>query len=451
MSTELKRRTFLKVLGGGAAISAMPLFEAFAAPTNGNEEFFVFIHASGGWDLTLSLDPRNDYKGLIDPATTAVLDTLALKKWKNVPVGDGETGFELVRPAGSNITFGPAIGDLGDLYDRLCVINGVSMNTVSHPDGTVFSATGRHLAGGRVPSSSIDTMIAHEFGREQLFPVISARFPSSFVGNKLDRRAMPLVVDTIGAVGKVLTRSNSATVVADRDAVTAMLTQEATDLAKLSQEPQAMQGFALQFESLRKMLASSLKDTFDANKLKLAQPSFNYTGQFQGGNAVNAAFAIEAMKRNIVRCVSFQLGGLDTHNGNYRDQGEIQQELWDVIANMIKVMDATPHPTKTGAKLSDHAHIMVVSEFCRTPQINISNGRDHYPNNSVLVVSPRFKRNFVYGKSDPEQLLPANAKVFIDGERPIAPPDILATFLGAFDVDPRVYMRDGEVVKELLA
>jgi uncharacterized protein (DUF1501 family) len=199
------------------------------------------------------------------------------------------------------------------------------------------------------------------------------------------------------------------------------------------------------------MLASSLKDTFDANKLKLAQPTFNYTGQFQGNNAINAAFAIEAMKRNIVRCVSFQLGGLDTHNGNYRDQGEIQQELWDVIANMIRVMDATPHPTKTGAKLSDHAHIMVVSEFCRTPQINISNGRDHYPNNSVLVVSPRFRKNFVYGKSDPEQLLPTNAKVFVDGERPIAPPDILATFLGAFDVDPRVYMRDGEVVKELLA
>ncbi len=77
-------------------------------------------------------------------------------------------------------------------------------------------------------------------------------------------------------------------------------------------------------------------------------------------------------------------------------------------------------------------------------------GRDHHPNNSALVVSPRFKSNFSFGKSDPDQVLPAVAKRFTDGERAIAPPDLLATFLGAFGVDPRKYMRDGEVVRELL-
>jgi uncharacterized protein (DUF1501 family) len=250
----------------------------------------------------------------------------------------------------------------------------------------------------------------------------------------------------------VLSRSNSATTVAERDAVTAMLTQEAQDLAKRSQHPEVYQGFALQFDSLRKMLGSSLKDTFDAAKLRLAQPSFNYTGQFQGGGAVNAAFAIEAFKQNIARCVSFSLGGLDNHNGNYRDHGENQQELFNVIATMIKVLEATPHPTKAGAKLADHTHIMVVSEFCRTPQINISGGRDHYPNNSALVVSPRLKRNKVFGKSDPEQLLPLDVDAgFVTGPRPVAPPDILATFLAAFGIEPRTYMRDGEVIQELLA
>jgi hypothetical protein len=32
----------------------------------------------------------------------------------------------------------------------------------------------------------------------------------------------------------------------------------------------------------------------------------------------------------------------------------------------------------------------------------------------------------------------------------MAPPDVLATFLAAFGIDHRKYMRDGEVVKELL-
>jgi uncharacterized protein (DUF1501 family) len=92
----------------------------------------------------------------------------------------------------------------------------------------------------------------------------------------------------------------------------------------------------------------------------------------------------------------------------------------------------------------------VVSDFCRTPQINLGMGRDHYPNNSALVVSPRFRANLVFGQTDRDQLLPQPVRRFTDGERAIAPPDLLATFLGAFGIDPRKYMRDGEVVRELL-
>jgi uncharacterized protein (DUF1501 family) len=93
---------------------------------------------------------------------------------------------------------------------------------------------------------------------------------------------------------------------------------------------------------------------------------------------------------------------------------------------------------------------MVISDFCRTPGINQSNGRDHYPNNSSLVISPKFKGNTVFGKSDREQLLPAIAGTFADGTRPVAPPDILATFIAAFGVDPRKYLRDGDTIRQVL-
>ena len=114
------------------------------------------------------------------------------------------------------------------------------------------------------------------------------------------------------------------------------------------------------------------------------------------------------------------------------------------------MLDATPHPTRAATKLADHTHILVFSDFCRTPQINLSGGRDHYPNNSALVISPRFRGGIAFGKTDVEQLLPADAKTFGDGARPIAPPDVLATFLHAFGIEPRSYLRDGEVVPELL-
>lgn len=452
----MKRRTFLKVLGGaaGATFASAPLFRALADPPGGQNEFFIFIHAAGGWDVTLWSDPRNERQGLCEPASSDNTDFSMIRRYVEAPLDADSKTFQLVRPAGSNITFGPTIGDLGDHYDRLCIVNGISMNTVSHPDGTAFSATGRHLAGGRVPASSIDTMVGNEFGIAQLFPVVSVGFPSSFVG-ALDRRAMPLRVGGIGAVAKSLTRSNTYDNAYDRDQVTALLSQEAEDLANISYYPDSLHGMSLQFDNLRRMLPATatgmgLQDVFSATRLQTAHPEFNYRARFQAAAATNAAFAIEAMERNIVRAVAFATASLDTHNANYKFHAQNQQEIFDLIAQLLVTLDATPHPTLMGERLSAHTHIMVFSDFCRTPQINLALGRDHYPNNSTLIISPRFRSNFVYGSTDHEQLLPEDAGMFSDGMRPISPPDVLCTFLQAFGVDYRKYLRDGEHVPALL-
>jgi hypothetical protein len=450
----MDRRSFLKCLGAcgaAGAVGSAPLMRALAEPTTGQDEFFILIHAAGGWDVTLSADPRWEQKGLVDPASNKNTDTAVLKKWKDGPDFEaGERSFVPYQPAGSKIVFGPAIGDLGDKFDRITIINGIAVNTVSHPDGTAFAATGRHLAGSRVPASSVDTILASEFGAGQILPAVSLRFPSSFVGRQLDRRAMPLMVDGIGAMGRSLARTNLNLGVDDRAAVTALLSQEARDLANIAHDPTAMNGFALQLAALQKMTNASMTALFDTTKLQAAQPKFDYKAQYTGGFAVNAAFAVEAMKANLVRAVSFSVGSFDTHNANYVDQGQRQQETFDLLARLLEVLDVTPHPTKTGDRLSEHTHVLVVSEFCRTPQINQTMGRDHYPNGSALVISPRFRTNTVFGKSDPEQLLPMASGKFFDGVRAPTPADVLATFVGAFGVDPRKHMRDGEVIQELL-
>jgi Protein of unknown function (DUF1501) len=452
--SSASRRALLKLLGGAAATAALPFWpieSALAAEPASEAEFFIFIHASGGWDVTLWADPRNEKRGIIDPATTDNTDTSHLHKWVDAPHDDDVKSFALVRPQGSNITFGPGIGDLAEMFDRLCIINGLSMNTVSHPDGTAFSATGRHLSGGRVPGASVDTVLASELGPGQTFPLVSVQFPSSYLGDELDRRAVPLRVGQIGSISKSLTRAGQYDTEGDRDAVTALLAKEASQIAASSSYTDVLQGMSVQYDGLRKMLGGKLQDVFAANRLKQDHPELDYKARFAGGGAVNAAFAIEALKRNVVRCVSFAMGGFDTHSSNYRFQAEVQQEFFEMLGVMVKQLDKTPHPTRAGKKLSDHTHILVVSDFCRTPQINMAGGRDHYPNNSALVISPRFKSNFVFGKSDPDQLLPVRAKKFVDGERAIAPPDLIATLVSAFGISPRKHFRDGEVVPELLA
>ncbi len=69
----------------------------------------------------------------------------------------------------------------------------------------------------------------------------------------------------------------------------------------------------MQYEGLRRMLGSNLQEVFTAARLKQDHPEFDYRARFAGTAAVNAAFAAEALKRNVVRCVGFAMaGGFDT-------------------------------------------------------------------------------------------------------------------------------------------
>ena len=438
----MRRRDALRWIGGGmAALAARPLWAAPAA----RDDFFIFIHAAGGWDITLWADPRNERKGLVEPASSDNTDIAALALWKSVAL-DGDTDtFEIL-----DHRFGPGIGPLFDKRDRLTVINGLAMNTVSHPDGTTYSATGRHLAGGRAVAASVDVAIASERGAEQLLPAVAVQFPSAFVGERLDRRAIPLRVASAGTIAKSLTRSDAYLDDGDRAAISAVLADEAAGLAGRSVFPEVYDRIASQHLAQPQLIGGELEKAFAPKALADRYPQFDYKAKNLGAGALAAAFAVEAIRRDVVRCVGFALGGLDTHNQNYKQHAHTLQELFGTIATLVDLLDATPHPHATGTRLSDRTHILVFSDFCRTPQINLAGGRDHYPNNSALVISPRFRGGLTFGKSDFEQLLPVDAKRFSDGARPIAPPDLLATFLHAFGIEPRAYLRDGEVVPELL-
>ena len=247
--TPLLSRRDLLTLAGATALG-WPLSRALAAapPEASSDEYFVFIHAAGGWDVTLWADPRNERRGIMEPASADNTDTAPIRRWEDQTLDAASSGggpgrtFKLVQPPGCKPVFGPSIGNLLDHYDRLCVINGLAMNTVSHPDGTALSVTGRHLQGSRVPQPSINTMLASEFGTSQTLPSVSVQYPSSYVGESLDRRAVPLSVERIGSISRSLSRSALYTTDDDRAAVTELLRSEASELAAQSAYPGCLGG-----------------------------------------------------------------------------------------------------------------------------------------------------------------------------------------------------------------
>lgn len=448
----MNRRTFLKLLGGASAASAvgLPFVRAMADSPPRSDDAFIFIHASGGWDVTLWSDPRNEKRGLVDPATDGVVDVGGVRNWTNKALGDGRSTFEILQRNG--FALGPTMGALTDMFDRITIINGIAMDTVAHVDGTYYSATGRHLAGGRPLQTSTDAILAGELGKDDLLPLVSINYPSTFLSTNLDARATPLRMADVTAVGKSLYRSELYTTTGDREAATALLANEAADLALRSYDPNPSERMRMQYDALGRMLKDpGLLSTFDEQTLvSTLQPAFFVDGagkkinrRFHDRTALNAAFAVEAIKKKIVRCVSFASTGFDMHQSNYADAPLMYQEFFDVLATLIQRLDAEG--------LSSRVHILVVSDFCRTPQINLRGGRDHYPNNSALVISPRIKANRVYGSTDADQILPKPMLPGASGPRPIRPEDVLATMLAAMAIDPRKHLRDGVALTELLA
>ena len=85
------RRRFLKVLAGAGAgaLATMggPVMRALAGAPDNENEFFIFIMAVGGWDVTLWSDPRNEAVGLVNPASTDNTDVAVIPApdlWKPV-------------------------------------------------------------------------------------------------------------------------------------------------------------------------------------------------------------------------------------------------------------------------------------------------------------------------------------------------------------------------------
>jgi uncharacterized protein (DUF1501 family) len=112
------------------------------------------------------------------------------------------------------------------------------------------------------------------------------------------------------------------------------------------------------------------------------------------------------------RMVSVNYGSWD-HHSNLKSSFESQAPQFDMaFSRLIRDLDERG--------LLDTTLVLVSSEFGRTPKINSTNGRDHYPRVfSVAMAGGGVKRGFIYGKSDALGGEP--------DENPVGPEDLART------------------------
>src|ERR1700739_1184755 len=112
----------------------------------------------------------------------------------------------------------------------------------------------------------------------------------------------------------------------------------------------------------------------------------------------NAAGQRMLMARRLVaagvRFVSLTYGGWDMHVSIKASMAGQLPEFDKAFATLVRDLD------RNG--LLDSTLIMVSSEFGRTPKVNGTAGRDHWPKVfSVVLAGGGIKRGSVYGTSDP--------------------------------------------------
>jgi hypothetical protein len=148
-----------------------------------------------------------------------------------------------------------------------------------------------------------------------------------------------------------------------------------------------------------------------------------------------------------VRFVSLTYGGWDMHNA-IRAGIQGQLPAFDqAFAALIRDLD------RTG--MLDSTLVMVSSEFGRTPKINATAGRDHWPKVfSIVLAGGGIKRGSVYGSSDPTASEPQ--------DDPLTVEDMAMTVYHCLGIDatkklmapgnrPIDIVREGAIRKELLA
>jgi len=148
-----------------------------------------------------------------------------------------------------------------------------------------------------------------------------------------------------------------------------------------------------------------------------------------------------------VRFVSLTYGGWDMHNDIKNGMAGQLPAFDQAFATLIRDLE------RNG--LLDSTLVMVSSEFGRTPKINGSAGRDHWPKVfSVVLAGGGVKKGYIYGTSDATATEPE--------DNPLTVEDLAMTVYSLIGIDatkklmssgnrPIDIVREGTIRKDLIA
>ena len=414
---ESTRRDFLQMClgaaGGLAAFSAVgPLARlAHADPVIPRDRHYILVYFGGGWDVLLGLDPR-------DPAkfTNGNLNATRIQPGYDLlrtnPVTSTRFPYSVaqsgpLRRHASGVVFGPHIGDLFQYADKVCVVRGLSMDTLTHDSGRRRFLTGKPPSGVQARGSSATSWLASRLGAEDPIPNLSVRVESFNV--ELPDYSSAVMVDSVPDLVTAL-RPGQPQLGADLDRqLDAFLNASAScPGARRSATWRTAESSRVR---ARNLTAAGYDTRFDflANTPEMVKLRGQYGITFDlTAPEAQAAMAGRAIMTGVSRVAAYvaNVESLDTHYQTWAtNQGAVQERGFNTVARLIEDLQATEYKG-TGSSWLDHTTIIGFSEFSRTALLNDSAGRDHSLTNCCFLAGAGVKGGTAVGASSDVAMTP---------------------------------------------
>lgn len=292
------------------------------------------------------------------------------------------------------LQFSENMKHLAKVADKMTVIRSMTHGEAAHERGTHNMFTG-YRPSPAIQYPSFGSVVAHEFGSRQNLPpyVCIPNVPNEYAGTGyLSTMYGPFSVGSDPAADKGFTvRDLSLPGGVDNARFERRRTLlEAVDShfrnLESSDNIDAMDSFYQKAYSL--IGSAEAREAFDLKKED--EKMKDRYGRNQAGMRMLLA---RRLVESGVRLVTLTYGSWDHHDRIQRGIANQLPNFDQALAALLTDLD--------DRGLLDSTLVMVSSEFGRTPKINKTDGRDHWPKVfSTVLAGGGIKRGFVYGSSD---------------------------------------------------
>ncbi len=432
LGSPLDRRMFLHVGAVGALGLTLPQFlrlqslqaaDAVPVKKGPKAESLIHIFLPGGAAHQESWDPKPnapiEYRGEMAQVKTNV----------------------------EGVLLNECLKETAKITDKITICRSMTHGEAAHERGTHNMFTG-YRPSPALTFPSMGSVVAHELGvRNNLPPYVAVpTMPTNYAGSGyLSSAYAPFSLGSDPANGgfKVQDLTLPGGVTEERFNTRRGLLDTVNEHFKAKEKSDNLDAMDTFYQRAYGLISSEkARDAFDINK-EDAKLRDSYGRNAAGQRLLMARRLVEAG----VRFVTLTYGGWDLHNGIVGGTKNQLPQLDQAFAALISDLSSRG--------MLDNTMVMISSEFGRTPKINATAGRDHWPKVfSVVLAGGGVKKGFVYGKSDATASEPDEDGLTVE--------DLAQTVYQCLGIDatkklmspgdrPIDIVREGHARKELLA